>query len=127
MPSLFENLNLLQPDVDNQTRQAFAPPAKKRNLFDTLDLVQSDEVLDLNSASSYTSAKNNKAVQEAAVRFLAERYGQDGLKPDEAFDEIVSHFRSFDVNEMTAQVIMDMYQPQLVTQQMMEMKKQKKD
>jgi len=102
MPSLFENLNLLQPDVDNQTRQAFAPPAKKRNLFDTLDLVQSDEVLDLNSASSYTSAKNNKAVQEAAVRFLAERYGQDGLKPDEAFDEIVSHFRSFDVNEMTA-------------------------
>lgn len=50
---------------------------------------------------NYNAIKNNPAIREAAVRFGQQRLGYD-LSEDEAIDEFIEHFRSFDVNELTA-------------------------
>lgn len=54
-----------------------------------------------NSVKSYESIKRNPAVFEAAKRFLTERHGMSKIKDEDVVDEFISHFRSFDVNEMT--------------------------
>lgn len=54
-----------------------------------------------NSVKSYEAIKRNPAVFEAAKRFLAERHGMTNVKDEDVVDEFISHFRSFDVNEMT--------------------------
>jgi len=54
-----------------------------------------------NSTINYNAIKNNPAIREAAVRFGQQRLGYD-LSEDEAIDEFIEHFRSFDVNELTA-------------------------
>ena len=54
-----------------------------------------------NSVKSYEAIKRNPAVFEAAKRFLAERHGMTKVKDEDVIDEFISHFRSFDVNEMT--------------------------
>lgn len=53
------------------------------------------------STVNYNAIKNNPAIREAAVRFGQQRLGYD-LSEDEAIDEFIEHFRSFDVNELTA-------------------------
>jgi len=53
------------------------------------------------SSFNYNALKNNPAIREAAVRFGQQRLGYD-LSEDEAIDEFIEHFRSFDVNELTA-------------------------
>ena len=54
-----------------------------------------------NSVKSYESIKRNPAVFESAKRFLADRHGMTKVKDEDVIDEFISHFRSFDVNEMT--------------------------
>ena len=54
-----------------------------------------------NSVKSYEAIKRNPAVFEAAKRFLADRHGMTKVKDEDVIDEFISHFRSFDVNEMT--------------------------
>ena len=52
--------------------------------------------------NSYESLLNDAAVRQAAVRFAKDRLGKSNIDEDEAIDDFISHFRSFDVNEMTA-------------------------
>ena len=54
-----------------------------------------------NSVKSYETMKKSPAVFEAAKRFLADRHGMTKVKDEDVVDEFISHFRSFDVNEMT--------------------------
>tara|TARA_R100001460_G_scaffold76057_2_gene117163 strand:- start:233 stop:3730 length:3498 start_codon:yes stop_codon:yes gene_type:complete len=47
--------------------------------------------------------ENNSAVQEAALRFVQDRLGITEITdPKEAMEEYIEHFRSFNVNELTA-------------------------
>ena len=47
--------------------------------------------------------ENNSAVQEAALRFVQDRLGMTEITdPKEAMEEYIEHFRSFNVNELTA-------------------------
>ena len=51
---------------------------------------------------TYEGLKQNQVVLDAAKRFANDRLGYENMEETEAFDEVIEHFRSFDVNEMTA-------------------------
>ena len=46
--------------------------------------------------------KNDKLVREAAVRFARDKHNITDISEDDAFDNFIEHFRSFNVNELTA-------------------------
>lgn len=54
------------------------------------------------SPQSYESVKNNDEIKKAAVRFARDRYENEQITEDEAITEFIEHFRSFDINELTA-------------------------
>ncbi len=58
--------------------------------------------LDKQSNRSYVEMLNDPEVIAAAQRFVRDRLGQDDLSEKEAVDEFMEHFRSFNVNELTA-------------------------
>ena len=61
---------------------------------------EDDEVV---ATTAQRNIDNNTAVQEAAVRFVHERLGMTNITdPEEAMEEYMEHFRSFNVNELTA-------------------------
>jgi hypothetical protein len=71
------------------------------------DLVEEEEEPEeINEATAITARKNiegNSAVRDAAVRFVQERLGMTNVTdPDVAMEEYIEHFRSFNVNEITA-------------------------
>ena len=51
---------------------------------------------------SYEAIKKDPAVREAAVRFAQDHLGYETIDPDDAISEFIEHFRSFNVNELTA-------------------------
>ena len=51
---------------------------------------------------TYDGLRQNQVVLDAAKRFANDRLGYENMEGTEAFDEVIEHFRSFDVNEMTA-------------------------
>ena len=46
--------------------------------------------------------KKDPAVREAAVRFAQDHLGYETIDPDDAISEFIEHFRSFNINELTA-------------------------
>ena len=46
--------------------------------------------------------KNDKLVRQAAVRFARDKHGITDISEDDAIDNFIEHFRSFNVNELTA-------------------------
>jgi len=53
--------------------------------------------------SSYEELRRNPVIQKAAQRFAIEHLGEKkNIDSNEAIEEMISHFRSFNVNEMTA-------------------------
>lgn len=89
--SILQTEQLLQEDVP--------PPAPQNDSWVLQRLEQKSDLE--NSVKSYETIKKNPAVFEAAKRFLAERHGMTKVKDEDVVDEFISHFRSFDVNEMT--------------------------
>ena len=92
-------------DALSETEEILSTPAPKSwsearsaGLLDSA--VIADNTFD-NSVKSYEALKRNPAVFEAAKRFLSERHGMTKVKNEDVIDEFISHFRSFDVNEMT--------------------------
>ena len=53
------------------------------------------------AAMTYDSMKQNDVVKDAARRFLEQRLGKTNISDEDLVDEVIEHFRSFDVNEMT--------------------------
>tara|TARA_R100001079_G_scaffold9974_1_gene4999 strand:- start:420 stop:3923 length:3504 start_codon:yes stop_codon:yes gene_type:complete len=51
---------------------------------------------------TYDGLRQNQVVLDAAKRFANDRLGYENMEGTDAFDEVIEHFRSFDVNEMTA-------------------------
>jgi len=54
------------------------------------------------NVSSYEQFKNSPVIRSQAVRFARDRLGYDEISEDDAIDEVIEHFRSFNVNEFTA-------------------------
>jgi len=87
------------PDTDN-TVEALTQPTpeedeKARIKQDTIEELKEDDF-------TYSDLKQNQEVQDAAIRFANNRWGEDSVAPEDAIDEMIEHFRSFDVNEITA-------------------------
>ncbi len=61
-----------------------------------------EEVDAATSEVNYNNIRNNSAIREAAVRFAKDRLGFDDITQDDAIEEFIEHFRSFNVNEITA-------------------------
>jgi len=61
-----------------------------------------EEVDAVTSEVNYNNIRNNSAIREAAVRFAKDRLGFDDITQDDAIEEFIEHFRSFNVNEVTA-------------------------
>ena len=57
---------------------------------------------DTTAISSYEELRRNPNIKVAAQRFAIEHLGMKDISPEDAIDEMISHFRSFNVNEMTA-------------------------
>ena len=51
---------------------------------------------------SYEAIKKDPAVRNAAVRFAQDHLGYESIDPDDAISEFIEHFRSFNINELTA-------------------------
>ena len=81
---------------------------KAQQSFRDLLLAQPEEKEpeDIDVATAATAQKNienNSAIREAAIRFVQDRLGMTNVTdPDEAMEEYIEHFRSFNVNEITA-------------------------
>lgn len=105
--SLFEVNNRLNSQKETglfkQTADLFSSGEEKieeptRNLL----LKSSDDANAFNnSVKTYENIKRNPAIFNAAKRFLADRHGMTKVKDEDVISEFISHFRSFDVNEMT--------------------------
>lgn len=96
-----------QPDLLSATptvpQPTAAPIAQGTSLFDELysETTEEDKEEQL-SVQALQGAKNNTAIQEAAIRFAKDRLGQEDITAEEAMEEYIAHFRSFNVNELTA-------------------------
>ena len=89
-------------DIATNTREALGTTKPVNPALVNL-LKKNNKDSDLyNSVDSYESLLKNEGVRQAAVRFAEDRYGNSNIDEDDAVDEFISHFRSFDVNEMTA-------------------------
>ena len=68
-------------------------------------VVQTEEdfvASDIGSTKSYEGVKQNPDIRAAAVRFAKDHLGYDDISEDDAISEFIEHFRSFNVNELTA-------------------------
>lgn len=72
----------------------------------TLDSPEDDDelglIVDVDNIRSYEDIRRNPNLQVIAQRFAKEHLGEDDLSGQEAIDEFISHFRDFNVNELTA-------------------------
>ena len=107
---------LVADDEDEKTVSAIpapeaisAAPPKSMSVLDQLVTAQEEqeeEPEEINETAAITAQKNiedNSAVREAAVRFVQDRLGMTNITdPDVAMEEYIEHFRSFNVNEITA-------------------------
>ena len=78
----------------------FIDKPKKSNLSTYNSIPKSNSAL--GAENSYNAIKNNKAVRDAAVRFAKDRNSYEEIDEDDAIENFISHFRSFNVNELTA-------------------------
>lgn len=96
---------ILKPSAATAQTISASPAASVSSILDDDEDVQAtltgqrDQDL---STINYENIRKNSAIREAAVRFAKDRLGADKITEEEAIDEFISHFRSFNVNEVTA-------------------------
>lgn len=103
-----QNKSILEPSkpVLSKTEQAIptaVKPTVNRSIFD--EVVEESTRQDTEEVKAVQATKNamsNTAIQDAAMRFAKDRLGQEDITKDEAMAEYIEHFRSFNVNELTA-------------------------
>jgi len=87
--------------LDTQTN-IFDSEKEKKEEQNNLELENTDNILNGNIIT-YGQMKRNKSVIEAAKRFARDRNNiKQELSDEEAVKNFISHFRSFNVNELTA-------------------------
>lgn len=89
--------------VGTQTEQVLQKPeAVKNSIFSNKILQPVDDTEEVQAVKATKNAKSNTAIQDAAMRFAQDRLGQADITQEEAMAEYIEHFRSFNVNELTA-------------------------
>jgi hypothetical protein len=63
--------------------------------YDAVDLLKADK-------QSWQTIKENKDINEAAIRFAQNHLGRESIDPADALELALEHFNKFDVNEMIA-------------------------
>ena len=87
--------------LDTQTN-IFDNEKEKEEEQNNLELENTDNILNSNIIT-YGQMKRDTSVIEAAKRFARDRNNvKDELTDEEAVKNFISHFRSFNVNELTA-------------------------
>ena len=122
--------SVLQPSTSvlSETQEAIPVEVKKptrRSIFD--EVIEESTSQDTEEAQAVQATKNtmsNTAIQDAALRFARDRLGQEDITQEEAMAEYIEHFRSFNVNELTAAGDFNMYQPLLLMLKNVKMTKQ---
>lgn len=75
----------------------------RRSIFDeVVEETTAADTEEVQAVKATKNAKSNTAIQDAAMRFAQDRLGQTDITPEEAMAEYIEHFRSFNVNELTA-------------------------
>ena len=105
--NLFDKV--LQDSGTQETRNLFDAPAidkpveaKPMGLFSGVVADKQEEDEELLAVHATKNSNSNTAIQDAALRFAKDRFGMDNITPEEAVEEYIEHFRSFNVNELTA-------------------------
>src|SRR5210317_200993 len=78
-----------------------ALPEEQRQELKVKDTTIGDE-LDVTASKIQKNTMTNSAVQQAALRFVKDRFGMTDINTQDAMDEFIEHFREFNVNELTA-------------------------
>ena len=105
--NLFDKV--LQDSGTQETRSLLDAPAidkpveaKPMGLFSSVVADKQEEDEELLAVHATKNSNSNTAIQDAALRFAKDRFGMDNITPEEAVEEYIEHFRSFNVNELTA-------------------------
>ena len=61
-----------------------------------------EEMDDKQASNTYEGIKSNPLIVETAKRFASDKLGMKNVNDETAIDEFIEHFRSFNVNELTA-------------------------
>tara|TARA_R100000388_G_scaffold23353_2_gene17718 strand:- start:53 stop:3703 length:3651 start_codon:yes stop_codon:yes gene_type:complete len=83
----------------NQTREILSG---ETNTIDYLDEREQARSLLEENDTTYDLLRDNEEVRQASMRFLYDRLGMENVHPDDAVDEMIEHFRRFNVNEVRA-------------------------
>ena len=65
-------------------------------------IVKNNEVDFDEETFTYEAFQQSPQLREAAIRFAKERLGFENPTSERAIDEVIEHFRDFNVNELTA-------------------------
>lgn len=82
-----------------ETRKAI--PTTEAKKVGVLDQLLEDEQEEVAAVKVNKNIITNSSVQEAALRFAKDRLGMTDISVEDAMDEFVEHFRSFNINELT--------------------------
>jgi len=76
------------------------PTVSRGILDDYID--EQSEIEETEAVSRIKNTNQDPDVMSAAKRFVKDRLGMDNVTDEEAMEEYIAHFRSFNVNEITA-------------------------
>tara|TARA_R110000824_G_scaffold236637_1_gene425356 strand:- start:56 stop:3583 length:3528 start_codon:yes stop_codon:yes gene_type:complete len=79
------------------------PDPNKAMMQDEDAFVKMQEIDNLKQEDiTYDALKQNDLVKQAATRFANKHLKYENIDPEDSIDEVIEHFRKFDVNEMVA-------------------------
>ena len=88
------------PDATKTTEAIPTQKSQSRSILDYSDL--SSDTEEVQAVTANKNSKSNSAIIDAARRFAEDRLGAGDISDEEAIEEYIAHFRSFNVNELTA-------------------------
>lgn len=106
--SIFDDDEEVQKLLSTNTPVATVTPTTpvRSSIFDDDEeisaILTADETEEAEAVSRIKSTNQDPDVLAAAKRFVKDRLGMDNVTDEEAMDEYIAHFRSFNVNEITA-------------------------
>ena len=87
--------------VPDTTKTIEAIPTQKNKAKSLLGYSGSDTE-EVKAVKATKNSNKNSAIIDAARRFAEDRLGETEISDEEAIEEYIAHFRSFNVNELTA-------------------------
>ena len=73
------------------------PKQQKSSIF--ANRAAPEEVEEVKAVKATKNSNSNSAIIDAARRFAEDRLGETEISDEEAIEEYIAHFRSFNVNE----------------------------